>query len=345
MNFLRSRWEHLADYLRDGILQGELAGPLPGMRPWSQQLGVSRSTLEKALAELQREGVVLVLPRGVRINPGRVVQQTKPNSRIVRLLYYARDYPVSHLVHDWVLLFAERLHFHGIQLTEERCDDIRFDAIAQGRNRPSELFLLLSLPSAQQRLFVDHRKPAVVIPEPAPQVKLPFVTVDQVGAIRHATHLLLRRGFSRVCLVVADVRAPGIEHIVSTFHKLISSWPHQPIHARITRLPLELRPMVSTARRFASQWNERAGIIVAPAIPPGIIQTALQERGVTLPGQAEIVAVLPPAQSINLCPPPAHYPFPSNRLVRTLTKVVLHFFETGLVPRVGKIIGVELVKP
>ncbi len=345
MSFLRSKAEQLADYLRGCMLRGELAEPLPGMRVWSQQLGISRSTLEKALAELQREGAVLVFPRGVRINPIRAAREAQSSSRVVRLLYYARDFPVSHMAHDWVSPFAEQLHLHGIQLAVEKCDDVRFHAIAEKRNRTGELFLLLSLTPAQQRLFVNHRKPAIAVPESAPQVKLPFLGLDQVRATRHATLRLLRRKFARVHLVVADVRTAGIEHIVAVFQELVSSWPHQPVHGRITRLPLEWQPMISTARRLASAWEERTGIVVAGSITPGVIQTALQERGVNLPGQAEIVAVLPPPESVKLCPPPAHYPFPVNRYVKALTEVVLHYFETGLVPRVRKLIGVELVIP
>ena len=68
MNFLRSRSEQLANHLRDCILRWQLVEPLPGMRAWSRQLGVSRPTLNKALLELQGDGLLSIKPRGVQIH-------------------------------------------------------------------------------------------------------------------------------------------------------------------------------------------------------------------------------------------------------------------------------------
>lgn len=58
MNFLRSRFEQLADYLREHILCGAVAEPLADTRSWSKRLCVSRNTLHAALKILERQRLV-----------------------------------------------------------------------------------------------------------------------------------------------------------------------------------------------------------------------------------------------------------------------------------------------
>ncbi|EHU11009.1 bacterial regulatory s, gntR family protein [Escherichia coli DEC1B] len=52
------RYQDIARQLKTAIEQGELkpAARLPSSRTWSQELGVSRSTVENAYAELVAQG-------------------------------------------------------------------------------------------------------------------------------------------------------------------------------------------------------------------------------------------------------------------------------------------------
>src|SRR5687768_15280 len=58
------------DALREAIAAGHWQGRLPGERDLCEVLRVSRYTLRAALANLQREGIIAVRPRGHRLIQG-----------------------------------------------------------------------------------------------------------------------------------------------------------------------------------------------------------------------------------------------------------------------------------
>src|SRR5262245_52928526 len=124
MKFLRSRSEHLADHLREAIGRGKLVEPLPGIRAWSLQLGVSRRTLQQALWTLQRERLIVIGRQGIRLRPKpRPMPMPPPESaRRVRLLFYGADLPNLHYDLEWIEACSERLHLHGIEFNMEKCN-------------------------------------------------------------------------------------------------------------------------------------------------------------------------------------------------------------------------------
>ena len=207
--------------------------PLPSTRAWSQKLGVSRPTLESALHQLQREKLVTIHPRGVRL----AARHRPPASgnATVRILQYRPEYPEARQHFEWAMPLSERLHLDGIQLTQEPCTTARLRAIAEQKASNRELFILASLPTRYQSLFARHRKPAVVIGYPAEGLSLPFVTIDQEGAVRHAVQTLLQDGISRLLLVTAKATAPGLARTAATFESACARWPHQPVYRRVLR--------------------------------------------------------------------------------------------------------------
>ncbi len=64
---LRSRkqlWEQLVDNVKNLILMGELSPDekLPSVRSLARELGINPNTIQKAYAELERQGVIITLP-------------------------------------------------------------------------------------------------------------------------------------------------------------------------------------------------------------------------------------------------------------------------------------------
>jgi DNA-binding LacI/PurR family transcriptional regulator len=341
---LRSKAAQLAEYLRHEVQHRRIAVPLPGSREWSRQLGVSRRVFSAAVAELQREGWLTVHPRGVRLHPERAHRRTgNPNApRVVRLLLFAAYRRHIHGYFETISTLQEQLHTQGLELKWESCTSARLRAIARQPSLPHELLILASVPPAAQRLFAASGKPAIVLGEVAPDVALPFVTADQVGAVRHATFRLLQRGFDEIILVHVNVEAAGIRRALDAFDAAVSSWPRQPVKGRRVPTPLDEPSLLATARRIASGVRGRTGIIVVAPIPIGLVVTALWHHALRVPEQVEVVALFHSPEAIRLFPPPAHYPSPVEKLVRRLTSAAVTFFDTGAVPPIAKTVAVEL---
>ncbi|OGV68160.1 MAG: hypothetical protein A2498_14890 [Lentisphaerae bacterium RIFOXYC12_FULL_60_16] len=346
MTFMRFRAEQLADYLRESIQRGELRDPLPATRGWSKELGVGRTTLDEALSNLRREGLVTIVPgRGVRLNPAAraVARRSAGHPRLIRMLYSAHDYPytLSHL--NWVAMLEERLYLHGAHVKLERYSDARWPAILRRSGPGEELFVLCSLSPKRQRLFERSRKPCLIVGQPAPEVSLPFVRCDHEGMMRHATHRLLRRGFARVSFVAARCAAPAIPFMTDVFRSACAEWPRQPVDAQVVLMPLELSAMATAARHFAASITGRHGILVMAPIPVGMIQTAITRYASGAAGQVEFIGLLTTEPDIGVCPLPAHYPAPIERIAGIVANAAIRYFDTGALPTLRKIVGLKLI--
>lgn len=66
-------------------------------------------------------------------------------------------------------------------------------------------------------------------------------------------------------------------------------------------------------------------------------------RGLRIPQQIELVVIDGPPSSLVVCPPPVHYTVSLEGLVAHITRAIVHYFQTGAVPNVHKILPMELV--
>lgn len=343
--FHLSRAEQVADHLRGCIARGELAEPLPSTRAWCETIGVSRNTLKTALKILQRDGLLRIEPRKpIRIQGGRravTAEKTHPQ-QVVRVIYYRRDYPDRSLMETYPDL-AERLHAHDIHATLEGCTHARIRSISRQPLPPHELLLLASLPVKYHRYFAHMARNAMILGHAGPSSPLPYLTVDLAGCVRHAAQLLMRQGHSRISFLINRGSSQGVLDAIAMFERTCATWSRQPITADTVRMRLEFEAHQTAARRFAARIHARHGVIVMQPVSLSMVMTALLERGVEIPGRAQVIALMTNPESIKVCPTPPHYPFPMRSYVRQLTEAVQHYFETGALPRVRRVIPVELV--
>ena len=346
MSFLRSKSEQLAEYLRDHIRRGELAEPLPGTRLWSERLGVSRRTLKAAIQQLRRDGLLIIGRRGIRLNPNTILPHASAEgTRFVRFLVYGLGSPQMHQHLELLDVLHERLQVHNIQVTTEKCIPPRLREIAQERSGQNELLILASLSPLYQRLFARSGRAALIMGQPARGVLLPSVTADQRGIIHHATQHLLRRGFERVNLVFADVAAPGTSQAISAFRDACNQWPRQPIVGQLVPTKLDDQSLATTVRQFVTRVKGRHGVVVVAPVPVGLIMTALLQRGLAVPREAEIIAVFHSRHEVRLDPPLTRYPFPADRIAKAITEAAVHYFDTRHNPVFHKVIGTEIELP
>jgi len=340
----RSKVVQLTDYLRRELEAARLASPLPGTRRWSQQLGVSRRTLGESIRELQREGWLTVQRRGVQVNPARALRRgARPGGlRLVRLLLFGAYGRTIHGYFETISLLHEHLRVRGLELRWEICPPARLREIVRQPTPPSEFLLLVSVPPVYQRLFAAAGKPAMVLGGVGAGISLPFVDVDQRGAVRHATFRLLQRGCREVVLLHINVAAAGIASAREAFDAACAEWPRQPVAARQISTALDPASLRAALRRLVAGRRSRTGIIVVAPIPVGLVVTALWYFGVAVPAEAEVVALFQSPEAVKLLPAPAHYPQPVRQIARLLTDAAVHYFDTGRVPPVAKTLPAEL---
>ena len=342
---LRSRGHQLADYLGALIDRRLLVEPLPGGRLWSLQLGVSRRVLDEALQQLQRQGRVMIGKRGVRIVPQSVTRPLpeRGTPRRVRALLFA-GYRGQH-PGDTFIRLQERLRLRGVEVRLETCSAKRLREVASRPPTAGDVFVLASIPSAFQRLFADAGLPALVLGEAAPGVSLPFINVDQAGAVRHATFGLLQRGITDISLVYLDVDSVGVNSSLRSFQTACAGWSLRPVIPTLFSTSLDPTQLRAVARRLASGIRRRRGVVVVAPVPIGMIVSALLHHGVSLPQRAEVVALFHPPEALALYPPITYYRSPVARVVRQVTQATLRFFETGRLPELKLTLEAERAAP
>jgi hypothetical protein len=344
---LQSKPMQLADYLRQSILQSTLVEPLPGMREWSRQLGVSRRTLHAAVQILQGEQLIAMHQRGARLHPHPPDRHAvmPAATRRVRWLNHGT---FRHLLHSHRHTF-DRLHeclrLRGIELKSEICTPVRLREIARLKPVPNELLLLGSLPANYQRLFAATARPMLVLGEVAPGLELPFVNCDQVGAVRHATHRLLRQGCTQLRLVHLKSTAPGMRSALASFRHACAHWAQGAVPGQTIATEVDLTALLDAMKRVTAHIKQRTGIIVLSPVPIAMVITALLQHGIAVPGRAEVVALLHSPEAVRLYPPPPVYPWPMSAIVREITRAAERFFATGQLAAGGKHLTAELAKP
>ncbi len=344
---LQSKPLQLAEYLRQSVRHGKLEEPLPGMREWSRQLGVSRRTLHAAVQILQGEHLLTMHPRGARLNP-HPPDRSSAKPAAPRRVRWLIDGTYRHHLHShrrtFDLLHA-RLRLRGIELKFEICAPVRLREIARLKPVPNELLLLGSLPTNYQRMFAGTAKPVLVLGEVAPGLDLPFVNSDQAGAVRHAAHRLLRQGCMQLKLVHVKSAAAGMRSARESFRQACATWTKGAVPGQAIATELDLTSLLSAMQRVTAHIKQRTGIIVLAPVPVAMVVTALLQHGIAVPAQAEVVALLHSPEAVRLYPPPPAYAWPMTAIVREITRAAESFFATGILPASGKLLTAELAKP
>ncbi len=342
---LRSKVAQLADYLRSSIVLDRLAEPLPPIRAWSQQLGVSRRTLGAALLELRAQGLVVAKPRGMGLGPKPANRPHRGGERKRVLMLMGILYrPRIHHYFELFRAFDDAMALRGFDFKWELCAPNRLREIASQQTANPELVILHSLPLRIQAMFARSARPAVVLGHLGSNIALPYIDADLPGVVRHAAFTLLRHGAENLYLIGPTHSAPGDEQTLIAFRVACAAWSRT-VTARAISTAVDQRSLVATVQRLTSGIKGRNGFIVMAPVPVAMVMTALLQHGIEVPHQVELVSVFHEPESIKLYPPPIFYPSPNRQIVRHFVNVAEHFFETGRVLPVAKTLAVEVVRP
>lgn len=337
-----TRAESVARYLREAIARGELGPPFPPTRLWSQQLGVSRSTLAAALQQLAAARVVVVAPRGVRLRTA-----VRPAARGIgppRVRWLLVNDPHQTAVNYQGLAgrLQERLRLKGIRATWETGTIARLLEIARSPAPAGELCLLASVPPTIQRAFARSGRPALVLGEVAPGVALPYVNADFSGAVRHAAFQLLRDGCRHLVFIHTRMKAVGLERARESFAQAAAAWPAQPVPIRMIESPFDRSSLQAAVRRLVAGLAPGTGCIVAAPMPVGMVAEAVAQRGWKVPQQVQLAGVFHVAEAAHVFQPWLHYPWPITAILGHLVTLAESFCATGRLPARGRTAPVAL---
>jgi len=331
-----TRAEQVARFLRAAIERGEIRPPLPATRLWSQQLGVSRSTLDGALRQLAGEGLVEVARRGVRLlGPVRSAPGPAAHPRLRWLLVNDPHHHAANF-HALTGRLQERLRLKGIRVTWETGTAARLQEIARSPVPPGELCLLASVPPAVQQAFARSGRPAVVLGEVARGVALPNVNADFTGAVRHAAFQLLRDGCRRLVFLHIRMKAVGVERAREAFLQAAAAWPRQPVPARTIECALDRASLQAAVRRLVAGLAPATGCVIAAPVPVGMVAEAVAQRGWKVPQQVRLAGAFHADDAAHVFQPWLHYPWPMAAILAHLTKVAEGFCSEGRLPAAGR---------
>lgn len=282
-----------AEALRQAIKGGEWAGWLPGERSLSERLGVSRPTLRRALAELERQGWLSVSQgrrRRIRL-PGReaVVR------RAVAMLTPTplEDLPAQIIL--WIDLLKERLEAEGWQFEfhcDRACYSGRPDRALERRVIPTNAgaWLLLRTTRSAQHWFMKKGVPCVLSGTCHDGIDLPAVDVDLRAVCRHAAGLFLGRGHRRICLLTPRGGQAGDVASETGFTDAFSRGHGESGGAIVERHDGTVCGVRRAIERLLKRRDRPTALIVARSAPALTALTHLQRLGCRVPGDIAMIA-------------------------------------------------------
>lgn len=187
--------EQVAENIRELIRSGRLAGRLPSERELCRLANVSRPILRRALHRLRDEGLLHITRGRVADIVRRTPRQRAPEEKRVILLYAKAETFISR----WMLMVVDEIlrHLAGQQIHFEmrlapalagQQVDVRLEKLVE---RHADTWILAGADAAAQEWFQNRPLKAILMGDPLPGIRLPFVNDDQEAATRHAANVLL----------------------------------------------------------------------------------------------------------------------------------------------------------
>lgn len=200
--------------LRRGIEQGQWRGWLPGERPLSRQLGISRMTCSQALDALVREGWIERVP-GIGTKISNHTHQLGFDSTCNASVGIIMPHPVASMRTKITVLvddLREQLANRGLRL--EVCHSPRLYGphparilAATIRQQASACWLLLMTTRATQEWFAQMAVPCLTLGTNYEGVNLPSAGADLRAIGRHAAGTLIAAGHRSIAFLFH--RLPG----------------------------------------------------------------------------------------------------------------------------------------
>ena len=210
--------DQVAEHLKAEILRGRWNGALPGKHQLAVELGVNNKTVEAALRQLEKTGVLL--PQGAGrnrlINPSR-----RKSTRALRIALLLNELPNDakselHLEIAHALTEAA----HAAVVAPKSLDELRFDPkrVAKVvRETKADAWIIYGGSRDVLEWFASQPVPAFALFGHRIGIKIPAVSPHKPPAVAAATQHLIDLGHRRIVLLCRKVRRlpqPGLSETV-----------------------------------------------------------------------------------------------------------------------------------
>ena len=202
--------DQVAEHLRGEIQRGRWSDALPGKHQLAAELGVNNKTVESALRQLEKSG--LLLPQGSGrsrlVNPRR-----RTTSRALRIALLMND----HEVDEKTKLVLEIRHAlndagHTIITPPKSLATLRFDpkqVAALVRKTEADAWIILAGSRGVLEWFANQPVPAFALFGNRLGIRIPSVSPNKPPAVADATRHLISLGHRRIVLLARRaVRLP-----------------------------------------------------------------------------------------------------------------------------------------
>lgn len=330
------------------IRRGTWISALPSERALTATLQVSRKTVRKSIAQLQRSGLIKTSSRmGHRILDRAGAPAVHHELSVGLLAPEALDKLPSYTA-LWFEEFRAVLFENGIRLTA--FSSCRFfsrgmsDSLARLiRQSPQTCWVLTHSNEEVQRWFFNSQLRCIVAGSCHPGVKLPNVDLDYFAVCRHAVGAMLRQGHRRVAFLTQRSQRAGDLDSEAGFHDGVR---------RSTRPGLE-STVVHHDGTADSVWRMLGRLFDSPAPPTALLVAKpvfylttvafLAERGLRVGRDIALICRDHDTFLSYLRPTPAGYAFSPKIYAKRLVPLVLAHVRNENIPHLDQRIDPEFI--
>lgn len=340
-------------WLRRQVTAGQWRDWLPAERALCESLQVSRSTLRRALVELQREK--LISPEhgaGNRIVAAPARRSAAPTRRAVREVALLSPEPLEQLRPTQALWIDElramlnerdcRLQvFHGRQYFRAKPEAALSRLV--GQHAHACWILALANPAAQ-RWFARTHTPCLIAGSCHAGVDLPFRDLDHRAMCRHAAGVLLALGHRKLGWIAQKTRLAGDIESEAGFLEGVAQSRRSDVRAVVIHHDATVAGIASALRRLFEQAEPPTALLVANAYHFLTVATRLGQLGRQVPRDVSLISRDEDPFLSFVVPAPARYVTSPRSFAKSLLQPILELVEDRTVTHRAQRLMPEFVR-
>lgn len=311
------------------IRAGTWVASLPSERTLTETLKVSRKTVRKSLAQLQREGLIKTGHRvGHRI-VGSVPVAAPQKLSIGLLTPNSLEQLPAHTT-LWIDELDTLLFERGIKLAPfsshrffSRGSNQALDRLV--RQNPQACWVLTHSSAAMQRWFFEHRVPCVIAGSCPKGLRLPNVDLDYFAVCRHAVGAMLRLGHRRFGLVVNESQRVGDLESEAGFADAVQTSGRPEVESTVTRHDGTVEGAWRVLSRLFDATRPPTALLIAKPDIYLTVVTFLADRGLRVGRDVSLISRDHDTFLSYLKPSPAGYVLSPRVYAKRLFAHVLAF--------------------